>query len=245
MIELEVPIKKKDQMRIDEEYARKLEAEEQEAARLNIAQQDEEANKSWDSIQAMIDANRLLAKRLQAREREEFSNGRSFDEIKKLFDREMRKVNDFIAMDSEAQKSSAKEAQESITKRTTLHLESNISKKQKVDKNVEPVIDDSEELKKCMEIVPDVRDEVLIEATPLSSKSPTIIDYKIHKEGKKTYFKIPYSLYHSYKASILVPLDLSKDTKQYTRLRSPRSIQLGSTLTMQLANPITSDTYKL
>nr|GEZ60280.1 reverse transcriptase domain-containing protein [Tanacetum cinerariifolium] len=58
------------------------------------------------------------------------------------------------------------------------------------DKNVKPVIDDTEELKKCMEIVPDDEDEMLIEATPLSSKSPTIIDYKIHKEVKKTYFKI-------------------------------------------------------
>nr|GEX13167.1 hypothetical protein [Tanacetum cinerariifolium] len=42
MIEPEVPIKKKDQMRMDEEYARQLEAEEQEAARLIRAQQDEE-----------------------------------------------------------------------------------------------------------------------------------------------------------------------------------------------------------
>nr|GEW81777.1 hypothetical protein [Tanacetum cinerariifolium] len=46
MIEPGVPIKKKDQMRIDEEYARKLEAEEQKAARLSRAQQDEEANNS-------------------------------------------------------------------------------------------------------------------------------------------------------------------------------------------------------
>nr|GEX19951.1 hypothetical protein [Tanacetum cinerariifolium] len=46
MIEPEVPIKKKYQMRIDEKYARRLEAEEQEAARLSRAQQDEEANNS-------------------------------------------------------------------------------------------------------------------------------------------------------------------------------------------------------
>nr|GEY13282.1 ribonuclease H-like domain, reverse transcriptase, RNA-dependent DNA polymerase [Tanacetum cinerariifolium]GEY19058.1 ribonuclease H-like domain, reverse transcriptase, RNA-dependent DNA polymerase [Tanacetum cinerariifolium] len=46
MIEPEVHIKRKEQMRIDEEYARKLEAEEQEAARLSRAQQDEEANNS-------------------------------------------------------------------------------------------------------------------------------------------------------------------------------------------------------
>nr|GEY15486.1 hypothetical protein [Tanacetum cinerariifolium] len=70
MIEPEVPIKKKDQMRIKEEYARKLKAKEQEAARLSRAQQDEEANNSLDNIQAIIDADRLLAERLQARERE-------------------------------------------------------------------------------------------------------------------------------------------------------------------------------
>nr|GEX87668.1 hypothetical protein [Tanacetum cinerariifolium] len=56
--------------------------------------------------------------------------------------------------------------------------------------NVKPVIDDTEELKKCIEIVLDDGDEVLIEATPISSRSPTIIDYKIHKEGKKNYFRI-------------------------------------------------------
>nr|GEU67616.1 copia protein [Tanacetum cinerariifolium] len=238
MIEPEVPIKRKEHMRIDEEYARKLEAEEQEATRISRAQQDEEANNSWDNMQAMMDADRLLAKRLQARVREEFSKvekarllveliekrkkhfaalraqekrrkpptktqmksqmstylrhiggykqshlkGMSFDEIKKLFDREMTKVNDFVAMDSEAQESS--------TKRTAEHLEFNISKKQKVDENVKPVIDDFKELRKCIEIVPDDGDDVLIEATPISSRSPTIIDYKIHKEGNKTYFKI-------------------------------------------------------
>nr|GEU54685.1 hypothetical protein [Tanacetum cinerariifolium] len=102
----------------------------------------------------------------------------------------MRKVNDFVAMDSKSQKSSAIEAQESSTKRIVKNLESDISKKQKVDENVEPVVDDSKELRKCIEIVSDDGDEVLIEAIPISSRSPTIIDYKIHKEGNKTYFKI-------------------------------------------------------
>nr|GEY46967.1 hypothetical protein [Tanacetum cinerariifolium] len=41
-----------------------------------------------------------------------------------------------------------------------------------------------------MEIVPDDGDEVLIEATSLSSKSPTIIDNKIHQEGKRNYSMI-------------------------------------------------------
>nr|GEW25277.1 hypothetical protein [Tanacetum cinerariifolium] len=106
----------------------------------------------------------------------------SFDEIKEQFDKEMTKVNNFIAMDSEAQESS--------TKRIAKHLKYDISKKQKVDENVKLATDDFEELRKCIEIVLDDGDEVLIEATPISSRYPTIIDYKIHKEGKNNYFKI-------------------------------------------------------
>ncbi|GKC51250.1 hypothetical protein Tco_1073995 [Tanacetum coccineum] len=49
---------------------------------------------------------------------------------------------------------------------------------------------ESEELKKCLEIIPDDGDDVTINATPLSTKSPTIVDYKIYKEGKKSYFQI-------------------------------------------------------
>nr|GFB51015.1 hypothetical protein [Tanacetum cinerariifolium] len=82
MIEPEVPIKKKDQMRMDKEYTRQLEAKEQEAARLSRAQQDEEES-----------------------------------------------------------------------------LESEIYKKEKVDVNVKLVIDETEKLKKCMEIVHNDGDE--------------------------------------------------------------------------------------
>nr|GEW96199.1 ribonuclease H-like domain-containing protein [Tanacetum cinerariifolium] len=46
------------------------------------------------------------------------------------------------------------------------------------------------ELKRCLEIVPVDDDDVAIKATPLSSKSPTIVDYMIYREGKKSYFKI-------------------------------------------------------
>nr|GEZ27599.1 hypothetical protein [Tanacetum cinerariifolium] len=72
-IEPKVPIKKKDQMRMAEEYTIQLEVKEQEATRLSRAQQDEEANISWDNTQAMMEADNLFAKRLQAREREDFS----------------------------------------------------------------------------------------------------------------------------------------------------------------------------
>ncbi|GJT98304.1 hypothetical protein Tco_1093822 [Tanacetum coccineum] len=64
-------------------------------------------------------------------------------------------------------------------------MEQESSKKQKVEEDKE-----SEELKKYLEIVSGDGDDVTIDATPLSIKSPTIIDYKIYQEGKKSYFQI-------------------------------------------------------
>ncbi|GJS21764.1 hypothetical protein Tco_0450396 [Tanacetum coccineum] len=76
MIEPEKPLKMKEQIRLDEELAFKLQAEEEEQARLarEKAEKVEEANISWDNVQAMIVADRLLAKRLQAREQEELTD---------------------------------------------------------------------------------------------------------------------------------------------------------------------------
>ncbi|GKC35952.1 hypothetical protein Tco_1048336, partial [Tanacetum coccineum] len=102
----------------------------------------------------------------------------------------MKKVNTFVDMDTELVKESSKKAkaeiaQESISKRVGEALEQEISKKQKVDDDKE-----TKELKQCMKIISDDGDDVTMEATPLSTKSPTIVDYKIYKEGKKSYFKI-------------------------------------------------------
>ncbi|GKE10187.1 hypothetical protein Tco_1413738 [Tanacetum coccineum] len=40
-----------------------------------------------------------------------------------------------------------------------------------------------------MEVVPD-KEEVAIDVIPLATKPPTIVDWKIHKEGKKSYYQI-------------------------------------------------------
>ncbi|GKA90770.1 putative ribonuclease H-like domain-containing protein [Tanacetum coccineum] len=55
------------------------------------------------------------------------------------------------------------------------------------DKAMKRVDDDkeTEELKQCMEIIPDDGDDVTIEATPLSTKSPTIVNYKINQGREK------------------------------------------------------------
>ncbi|GJX17778.1 ribonuclease H-like domain, reverse transcriptase, RNA-dependent DNA polymerase [Tanacetum coccineum] len=77
MVEPEKPLKKKDQIALDEELALRLHAEEQaELEKERVAQ--EEASrasiiKELDSIQAMIEADEQLAVRLQAEEKEQFS----------------------------------------------------------------------------------------------------------------------------------------------------------------------------
>ncbi|GKA41907.1 hypothetical protein Tco_0734567 [Tanacetum coccineum] len=129
MIEPEKPLKKKEKMALDAELALKIHAEEQ--AELDRMQKEraaqEEAsraaiNEELDSIQAMIEADELLAARLQAEEQEKYSieeksrmlvemiaerykynqlKGRSYEEIQKLFDSTYKQVNLFVSMDSE------------------------------------------------------------------------------------------------------------------------------------------------
>ncbi|GJU71030.1 putative ribonuclease H-like domain-containing protein [Tanacetum coccineum] len=87
MVEPEVPLKRKDKITLDEQIARdiqaKLDAELEEEQKL-ARKQEEEANialiESWENTQAMMEADRLLAERLQSKEREEL-----IDEEKVIF----------------------------------------------------------------------------------------------------------------------------------------------------------------
>ncbi|GKC72053.1 hypothetical protein Tco_1117936 [Tanacetum coccineum] len=80
---------------------------------------------------------------------------------------------------------------EGSSKRAGEELEYENLKKQKLDENVEAEVDDDQEeakMKKHIEIVPD--DEVAIDAIPLATKAPIIVDWKIIKDGKMGYFQI-------------------------------------------------------
>nr|GEV07754.1 hypothetical protein [Tanacetum cinerariifolium] len=105
-----------------------------------------------------------------------------------MFDKVYKRVNTFVAMDSEVMEGSKKpqaEVTEGSSKRAGGEIEQLSTKRHRLEK-----VDDTAELKRCLDIVPKDDDDVTIEATPLSSKYPTIVDYKIYKEGKKSYFKI-------------------------------------------------------
>ncbi|GKE22568.1 hypothetical protein Tco_1434080 [Tanacetum coccineum] len=79
-------------------------------------------------------------------------------------------------------------AEESSSKRIGEELESDNSKKQKLDENVEAKVDDEAEMKKHMEIVPN--DMVAIDAIPLATKPPIIMLQNIDKEDLETLWKL-------------------------------------------------------
>ncbi|GKB33402.1 hypothetical protein Tco_0872803 [Tanacetum coccineum] len=127
---------------------------------------------------------------------------KSFANIQELFDKAMKRVNTFVdyrtelveesfnkaeteLVEESSKKAEAEIAHESSLKRAGEELEQESSKKQKLEEDKE-----FKELKQCLEIVPADGDDVTIDATPLSTESPTIVDYKIYKEGKKNYFQI-------------------------------------------------------
>nr|GEX54754.1 hypothetical protein [Tanacetum cinerariifolium] len=121
--------------------------------------------------------------------------GKSFDDIKKMFDKVYKRVNTFMDMNTEIVEESLKKTQAEVTKgsskRAREELEQENAKKQKLDEQVQAKVadDDTTELKRCLEIVAEDDDDVTIKARPLSSKSPAIVDYKITKKGRKATLK--------------------------------------------------------
>nr|GEV54525.1 hypothetical protein [Tanacetum cinerariifolium] len=72
MVEPDIPMMKKAQINLDEEFSFKLQAKENEQERIlrEKAQQIEKVNLAWDDVQAKIKADYEMAQRLQAEEQE-------------------------------------------------------------------------------------------------------------------------------------------------------------------------------
>ncbi|GJW41637.1 hypothetical protein Tco_0067482 [Tanacetum coccineum] len=101
---------------------------------------------------------------------------KSFDSIQKMFDRAFKRVNTFVDFRTDLVEGSSK--------RAGTELEQESIKKQKVDEDKETA-----ELQSLIKVIPD-EEEVAIDVVPLATKPPTIVDWKIHKEGKKSYYQI-------------------------------------------------------
>nr|GEU76553.1 hypothetical protein [Tanacetum cinerariifolium] len=161
MIEEPVKLKKKDQIQLDEEVALMLQEE----------------------LQAKFEKEQRLANE-KAQEEEEANIA-----LIKLWDDVQAKIDANYQL---AERLEAEEQQElnDEEKATCLcnswRKEGNylLSKKQKIDDDK-----DTTELKQLVKIIPD-EEGVAIDAIPLAVKPPSTVNWKIQKEGKKSYYKI-------------------------------------------------------
>nr|GEV94576.1 putative ribonuclease H-like domain-containing protein [Tanacetum cinerariifolium] len=163
MIEEPVKPKKKDQIRLDKEAAIRLQAEFDEEERLvgEKSQKEQEANIAL--IKTWDDIQAKIAANHQLAERMQAQ-------------KEFKRVNTFKDFRPELVERKEKRAGEELIQES--------AKKQKVEDDKETA-----KIKQLMEIIPD-KEEVAVDAIPLAVKSPRIVDWKIHKEGKKSYYQI-------------------------------------------------------
>ncbi|GKD69580.1 hypothetical protein Tco_1323670 [Tanacetum coccineum] len=208
MIESEKVLKKKDQIMYDQEdntqammdadyqMAQQLQAEEQEQLSIEeksklFVQLLEARIKHFAEIRVRKKRNKPPT---QAQQRNLYCNylknmeGYTLKQLKDMFDKAFKRVNTFVDYKTELVKGSEKRAGDS-TKIAGTELEQEVAKKKKID---DAKIDDDQEeaeMKKLIKVVPD-EEEVAMDAIPLATKPPSIVDWKIIKEGKISQFQI-------------------------------------------------------
>nr|GEW94782.1 hypothetical protein [Tanacetum cinerariifolium] len=190
LVEEPKPLKKQTQIGQDEAYARELEAKLN--ANINWSDVIEQVKRKEKQDNAVLRYQALKRKpqtKAQAKKnimiylknmvgfKMDFFKGMSYDDIRPIFEKHF---NSIVAFLKKGEKELEEEA--SKQKRKSETSEEKAAKKQKLDEEVE-------ELKTHMQIVPNDEDDVYTEATPLALKVP-IIDYQIHTENNKPYYKI-------------------------------------------------------
>ncbi|GKE89118.1 hypothetical protein Tco_1566593 [Tanacetum coccineum] len=101
---------------------------------------------------------------------------KGFDSIQEMFNRAFKRVNTFEDFRTQLVEGKEKRAGEELIQESL--------KKKKVNNDKETT-----ELKQCLEIIPD-EEEVTIDVIPLAIKSPSIVGWKIYKEGRESYYQI-------------------------------------------------------
>ncbi|GJS41903.1 hypothetical protein Tco_0566946 [Tanacetum coccineum] len=204
LVEPGVPLNKKNQIRLDEELARRLDAKEQEAARLESKNEQEQGEltieeKSKLFMELMNKRKRHIVNlKAEEKRRKPLTKGqrrnqmctylknmggfthnqlknKSYEEIQKAFDKIMGWINNFKPMDSKEVKSSRNKVEG--------------SRKKLIDEHKKAEENDKAEMKKHMEIIQD-DEEIAIVAIPLATKPSMIVEYKIVKEGQKGFYHL-------------------------------------------------------
>nr|GEY16437.1 putative ribonuclease H-like domain-containing protein [Tanacetum cinerariifolium] len=191
MVEEPKPLKKKQQVEMDEEYARKLHAKlnkdidwdvaiehVKKKAKEDLAVQRYQVIKKKPQTEAQARKNMIMYLKNVAGFRLDYFKGMSYDDIRPFFEVKFNSNIEFLLKTKEQMKEEESRALQSINETPT----QKVAKKRKLTEKVE-------DLKRHLEIVPDEDDDICTEDTSLTRKVP-VVDYEIINLNNKPYYKI-------------------------------------------------------
>nr|GEV01854.1 hypothetical protein [Tanacetum cinerariifolium] len=191
MVEDPKPLKKKQQVEMDEKYARKLHAElnkyidwdvaiehVKQKAKEDPAVQRYQVIKKKPQTEAQAQKDMIMYLKNVAGFRLDYFKGMSYDDIIPIFEAKFNSNIEFLLNTKEQLKKEESRAIQSINETPAQKA----AKRMKLNEEVE-------DLKRHLEIVPDEDDDVYTEATPLARKV-LVVDYEIIYLNNKPYYKI-------------------------------------------------------
>nr|GEV61850.1 hypothetical protein [Tanacetum cinerariifolium] len=161
MIEVPKPMKKKQQVEMDEEYARKC--------------MKSSTRILTGMLQLIMSSKKLRRIRMCKDTRLDYFKGMSYDDIRPIFEAKFNSNIEFLLKSKEQIEEEENREIESINKT----LAQKAAKRRKLNEELE-------DLKQHLEIVPDEDDDVYTEATPLARKVPVVDHQIIHDYGCET-----------------------------------------------------------
>nr|GEX77411.1 hypothetical protein [Tanacetum cinerariifolium] len=173
MVEEPKPMKKKQQVKLDEAYARKLHEELNHDIDWEVAIDHVKQNAKEDPF--------IQRYQNTAGFRLDYFKGMSYDDIRPIFEVKFHANIEFLLKSKEKIDEEANRALESINETPAQKA----AKRRKRNEEAKDV----EEIKQHLEIVPDEDDDVYTKATPLARKVP-VVDYQIIHFNKKPHYKI-------------------------------------------------------
>nr|GEY42733.1 hypothetical protein [Tanacetum cinerariifolium] len=169
LVEEPKPLKKKQQIEQDKQYARELHAE------LN---KDIDWDEAIDHTEAQARKNMMMYLKNVAGFKMDYFKGMSYDDIRPIFE---AKFNSNVAFLLKTKENIEEDENKALQKINETPAERE-AKRRKLDEEVE-------KLKRHLQIVPNEDDDVYTEATPLARKVP-VVDYQIVQMNNKPYYKI-------------------------------------------------------
>nr|GEV02501.1 hypothetical protein [Tanacetum cinerariifolium] len=194
MVEEPKPMKKKQQVELDEAYARKLHEElnqdidwevtidhVKQKAKENPYVQRYQVMKKRPLTEAQARRNMMMYLKNTAGFRLDYFKGMSYDDIRQIYEAKFNSNIEFLLKSKEQIEEEENRAIKSINETPAQKA----AKRRRLNEEDEDV----EELKQHLEIMPDENDEVYTETTPLARKVP-LIDYQIIQLNNKPHIKI-------------------------------------------------------